>query len=295
MHLSLLSQGRFSLKHIDEYDYNYYYPSSAGQDVDIIIMDSGFNFNSTEFSNTKDRTTLCTAFIKNGETTEITDGNCKTKNDSTNYHGECVSDAAAGLDRGVANKANIFGLQLDVTLTSVKDIDILAGLRYISDHLIRPNRTVINLSFENLITANKTIINISSGKFYSISDMGDSGRHYQLLIRKLVESGAIVIACAGNQGALAYNEKHDFQYLPCSFDDVICVGGIDNINPLYQPDYILYEHSNSGTTVDIYAPFFVYTSYQNADGEEISEELDYGTSFSTPLVSGVAALIMAEQ
>jgi len=34
-----------------------YYPSSAGEDINIFILDNGFNFNYTEFSNgtTKDK------------------------------------------------------------------------------------------------------------------------------------------------------------------------------------------------------------------------------------------------
>eukprot|EP00833_Pecoramyces_ruminatium_P015534 jgi/Orpsp1_1/1189566/evm.model.d7180000072899.1 len=278
--LALISQGQFQPRIIGSFDYHYYYPETAGEGINVVLLDTGFNFRSSEFSNQQERVTECVVEVKNAEIHEVPDKSICGSHETAGYHGEKVADMVGGLYGGVANKANIYGVSYDYKDGKVSEEDVFTALQYIS---------------ENLVKANKTIINISSGKFYSISDMGDSGRHYQRLIRKLVDNGAIVISCAGNQGALAYNEKHDFQYLPCSFDDVICVGGIDNVIPLYQPDYILNEHSNSGTTVDIYAPFFVYTSYQNKDGVEITDELDYGTSFSTPLVSGVAALIMAEE
>eukprot|EP00833_Pecoramyces_ruminatium_P013838 jgi/Orpsp1_1/1187870/evm.model.d7180000060818.1 len=56
IHLSLLSQRKFDGNSTTTYDKNYYYPSSAGKDIDIFIIDSGFNFRHPEFANKDERT-----------------------------------------------------------------------------------------------------------------------------------------------------------------------------------------------------------------------------------------------
>jgi len=51
-HLSLISQDKFDDSENDtSYDENYYYPNSAGEGINIFILDSGFNFNHYEYSN----------------------------------------------------------------------------------------------------------------------------------------------------------------------------------------------------------------------------------------------------
>eukprot|EP00833_Pecoramyces_ruminatium_P014866 jgi/Orpsp1_1/1188898/evm.model.d7180000068026.1 len=57
-HLSILSQGRYNPDLVNEYDNNYYFPASAGKDVDIIVIDSNFHFDYPEFSN-KEREAKC--------------------------------------------------------------------------------------------------------------------------------------------------------------------------------------------------------------------------------------------
>jgi len=278
MHLSLLSQGNFSLKHIGEYDYNYYFPSSAGQDVDIVIMDSGFNFNYSEYSNKENRITECKVYIKDGEKIEITDGNCKTKDQNTRFHGECVSDAAGGLDRGVASNANIYGVQLDVSVNSIKDIDILGGLKYISEHLVRPNKTIINLSF---------------GKYFSYTNKTDELIHYEKLINEITDKGGIIISAAGNRNSATVSELSEEAFYPCSFENVICVGGVDVMDPSVSNEYKKANDCNYGDNIDIYAPYDMDLLIQQSNGQEVEISVE-GTSFSSPLVVGVAATLISE-
>jgi len=277
--LSLISQGQYRSAYVDEYDNNYYYPSSAGEGINIIVLDTGFNFKSPEFSNTDEREVKCTVEIRNATSYDVADESICGTHIEPNYHGEIVSDMAGGINGGVAVKSNIYGVALDYSITDkLLEENIFAGVQYIIDNLVKPH---------------KTIVNISSGKFYKISELSDSGYHYQMLVRQLIEKGAIVTASAGNQGIYTYNQVRDYQYFPCSINGVICVGGTEQFFPLMS-NYDLTDFSNSGETVDVYAPFFVYADYRDVDGTDITANLAYGTSFSAPLAAGVAALVMAE-
>ncbi|ORX52624.1 subtilisin-like protein [Piromyces finnis] len=280
MHLSLLSQGKFSLDHIDQYDYNYYYPASAGENIDMIIMDSGFNFNHSEFSNTNDRIARCSTFIKDGIPVDISDKDCRSDDIYIKNHGECVADAAGGLDRGVANKANIYGVKIDIDplLGSIKYIDIIAGLQYISDHLIRPYKTVINFSF---------------GKYYHYEEQKSELDHYEKLINEITTKGGIIFAAAGNHGSGTVKEASKEALYPCSFENVICVGGVEVMDPNTSNDYRKAVDSNHGSNVNIYAPFDMDLLYQDSNGVDKEKSVE-GTSFSSPLTAGVAATLMSE-
>eukprot|EP00833_Pecoramyces_ruminatium_P010944 jgi/Orpsp1_1/1184976/evm.model.c7180000091812.1 len=112
IHLSLLSQRKFEGNSTTKYDKTYYYPSSAGKDIDIFILDSGFNFRHPEFANKDERTVKCAFFVNNAVVfpSKVEDY-CEFTNGLI-YHGLMVSDVAAELTHGVANKANIYGIAL---------------------------------------------------------------------------------------------------------------------------------------------------------------------------------------
>ncbi len=136
------------------------------------------------------------------------------------------------------------------------------------------------------------------------------------------DRGVVIVVSAGN-----YNSLADDVFFPCSFDNVICVGAIDNlgINEDYlemlenqEKDYdkahevfnnIFKEHienkdmatrnyrraeySNYGENVDIYAPGSVKFYYRDENGID-HEVYDQDTSYAAPIVAGVAATFMSE-
>jgi len=111
-HLSLISQGKFDSNLVGKYDKNYYYPSSAGHDIDVFILDSGFNFRHPEFFNKKERTVKCAAIVtRKSIIPSPSDDVCEVTNGKL-IHGEAVSDIVGGLIHGVASKANIYGIAL---------------------------------------------------------------------------------------------------------------------------------------------------------------------------------------
>eukprot|EP00833_Pecoramyces_ruminatium_P018004 jgi/Orpsp1_1/1192036/evm.model.d7180000090116.1 len=245
LHLSLISQGIFDKHIINEYDRNYYYPSSAGKDVNVVILDSSFDFDYSEFANKEDRITKCAANVEKGiASTDRIEEYCGN-DDIENNHGKKVSDVVGGLVHGVAKRANIYGVSIPVkNKNEVEDVDILGGLQYI---------------YENLIISGKTVINLSLSAKYNINDRYYS--YIKTVIDSITEKGGIVVASSGNrEEKLA---KGDDQRIPCEFDNVICVSGLDTnsvTSNTFKDVFISYFKKYSyGPSVDVYAPGLVRT------------------------------------
>eukprot|EP00833_Pecoramyces_ruminatium_P014121 jgi/Orpsp1_1/1188153/evm.model.d7180000062846.1 len=241
--LSLISQGKYKKSLIPEYDDNYYYPSSAGKDVDIIIFDSNFNFNYPEFSNTNDRTVKCSGVVINGKVSNDVSIGCDI---SLNRHGEIVSVIAGGFTSGVANRANIYGIAAKVDESKFNSSDILGGVQYIYENMIRPHKTIVNFSLGGYHN-NDTYYN-----------------HLKNLIDGIIEKNGIVVAAAGNN-SMNLN-KSEKKLIPCEFDNVICVGGINNSEKDFDN---VYKVSNF-------------------------KLCDAGTSYASPIVAGIIANIISE-
>ncbi|OUM66083.1 hypothetical protein PIROE2DRAFT_6795, partial [Piromyces sp. E2] len=269
LHLALLSQGMYHKELVDKFDYNYYYPSSAGEDIDIIVLDSSFNFDYEEFQNYSNRTTICKGYIdKNDKFVELSHA-LKCGN-LTYDDGQYVSDTAGGYKHGSAKNANIYGISLPSYESEDEGIyfetrDIFEGLDYILKYMIRPHKTY---------------------------------REYENIINEIVKKGAIVVVSAGNDGKdvnfnnVEINKKYK-KDVPCIIENTICVGGIDSIQISdYEKNYIKANESNYGKNVDIYAPYYITASI--LDGKYAHNIESRGTSFSSPLTAGVIATIMSE-
>jgi len=340
-HLSLISQDKFDdSNNSTTYDVNYYYPSSAGKDINIFIIDGGFNFNFEEFSNrsTKkeknDRIATCIAATRYNCLYYDINSICRDTYDDG--HGNVVAGVAAGLKYGVASRANIYGVAIQTAW--VDDINayvssLIHGLEIINTRYL--NETIPE-NVDKFI--HKSVINMSNGYFlkeqqgYTLEQVKDLTDYLGRLIKDMSNKGAVIVASAGNQ----HSDIDVTEFYPCSFNDVICVGATDNIglnedyyyvedllnNQDQYPDqnkwqklvddgkYIFSENynkffdnkfvlsksyrrayfSNYGTKVDMYAP-----GYVKARGVNENKENFDGTSFSSPIVAGVAATIMSEK
>jgi len=304
LHLSLISQGHYYKDVIGQYDNNYYYPSSAGKDVDIIIMDSSFNFTYFEFENTDDRTVECTASFVDGKPVL---GDC---GHSEIYHGEQVADTVGGIKHGVANRANIYGVAIPCTDEGdIKESDILAALQFILENMIRRKH--------------KTIINVSSGSW--AKEEHQFFDQYRDIVKKITEKGGLVVCSAGNNGNKILPGLNGDYYIPCSYNTTICVGATSSYRWGGQvQSYDRAHYSNFGSFVDIFAPGTVIVEYigpliekicidnpycdlegqfpsfryYNIRNETIemgirNDDLD-GTSYSSPIAAGVIATYMSE-
>lgn len=147
--------------------------------------------------------------------------------------------------------------------TKIMPIDVIdqGGYGYTSD-LIH--------GIEHAIKADVDIINMSLGSYYYSEALNG-------VIQKAHKRDIVIVAAAGNDGT---RNAH----YPSSFDNVISVGAVTrtDVSALF---------SNKGPTIDLTAPGVdVYSTLPSNQFGPLS-----GTSMATPIVSGVAALIKANQ
>ncbi len=148
------------------------------------------------------------------------------------------------------------------------------------------------------------IINISAAAPIPIGLNATTNGIVDAVTEALYRQGILIVAAAGNDstnvdalqcdpilvGICSPFEKET--WTPCENDYVFCVGGMDGttfgeVSP----------GSNFGTkrtnTVDLYAPYTVYAPALTASGRPAAPSINLtsGTSFSSPFVAGVAALV----
>jgi len=112
------------------------------------------------------------------------------------------------------------------------------------------------------------IINLSWGSYMNSQVM-------RLVMQEASQSGAILIAAAGNQDT-------DDQFFPAAFPEVISVGATDSEDRRA-------GFSNYGTTIDLMAPGSgIYSTL--LDGNNTYGHLS-GTSMAAPVVAGIAAMV----
>jgi len=298
LHLSLISQGIFNGT-TEQYDKNYYYPKSAGENIDVYIIDSGFDFRHSEFSNKDERITKCLRSYINSTIVEpLYDDYCVFRYD----HGKLVSDVLGGLTHGVASKANLYGIGIDVDEEgSANPTSILQALDYISEYDIKPYQTVINMSFEILYSI-EVLKRVNAGENLKFID------YFQMCFDEINQKGVVMVVSSGNRNENVYDEESDILSFPCAFEGVICVGAIDNygingvqtssydelstVHSIEPLNYRRADYSNYGKQVDIYAPGTVHLEYGKDSKSYFI--ISNGTSYACPIVSGVIATIMSE-
>ena len=112
---------------------NYIYPESAGQDVDIYVLDTGVRTDHTEFEG---RATFGASFTGGGD-------------QDPHGHGTHVSGIAAGKTFGVAKKANIIAVQVLDKDGSGPVSSLMAGIQWVITNSQKTGRrSVINLSID---------------------------------------------------------------------------------------------------------------------------------------------------
>ncbi len=131
---------------------------------------------------------------------------------------------------------------------------------------------VLVADYEGIVYAadhGATIINCSWGGTFA----GAFGR--DVVNYATNNKGALVVAAAGNS-------NNDVYLYPASYANVMSCAGTDSLDQRWQ-------YSSYGHQVDICAPAtYVYSTWINN-----SYSTSHGTSFSSPIVAGVAALVKA--
>jgi serine protease len=238
--------------------------------VRIGIVDEGFTNGNYGWTSNPDMPT-----VKGTRGIMNCDGDCK------HYHGHKVALAAAGLadnSYGAAGPAGPIG-ELVFSGTNLNDTAISEAYDILSDvpDAADMGAKIINMSFGAAIPA------MVSATAIPIEDMTQTLR----------ANGVLLFASAGNDGedvdaedcfAVCWEEAW---HMPCENDGVICVGGMAANERARDPD------SNYGfEAVRIWAPFTVSIG-PSPDNQGNLRQSVRGTSFSSPFVAGVAALVWA--
>ncbi len=189
--------------------------------------------------------------------------NDNNPSDSYNHGTSVAGMAAAQTDNGTG----IAGIAFQATILPVKvmnknlemtSLTISSGVHYAIEKAV----DVINLSLGGAI----------SGDYLMAKS-----------IAAAIEADIIVVAAAGNVSGGDSSNIDDIGYVPATYPDVLTVSGSDDSGNFDA------ELSYYGESVDIMAPGrSVYTT-----SYEASYVVTSGTSFSSPLVAGAAALLKA--
>jgi hypothetical protein len=154
----------------------------------------------------------------------------------------------------------------------------------------------INAIYDAL-DADAKVINISSG--YELdATVSMFNIPYEDATQTAFERGALVVAAAGNDGRDVDAEDcfvvcwEEEWIAPCENDPVICVGGIDEGGQRSAKSNYGREWCGNAQDcdVDIFAPMQVWVG---PHGSNPNPHQTSGTSFSSPYVAGVLAMIMA--
>jgi serine protease AprX len=141
------------------------------------------------------------------------------------WHGQMTSFVAAGDGqtsggkyRGLASAAGLVLVKVSTPKGSIKERDILRGLRWVADTHKRFNIRIVNISV--------------GGDDHNL----DPSLPLHKMIRKLTKAGITVVIAAGNRSV-------DYLLPPASAGDAITVGGYDDQNTLEQSHWKLYHHN----------------------------------------------------
>lgn len=245
----------------------HYYATGAG--VTIWVLDTGLQYNHNDFGGRAGNSII--GFVDNGMTVTPT----TFPNSSAIYgpfccddtgHGTAVASVAAGTIAGVAKGATVRGIQAYKT-----QADLIAGVDYVIQNK----------------SAGPNIINFSV-----IIDAGDSlAPTLKQAVTAATNAGITIVSAAGNETASACG------YAPGEFVNVINVGNADKTDT---PDLT----SNYGPCIALFAPgIHVTIAYTGPsvddhgacifDSDSNSRYCtDSGTSYSAPMVAGIAALYL---
>ncbi|KAG4092904.1 subtilisin-like protein [Neocallimastix lanati (nom. inval.)] len=216
-YLQLISQSPYyyECKRIDN---NYYYPSSAGQGIDIYAIDGGLIVDHIDFDTYEgtpyERTVTCDALATEtgiNETTEEQKNNCTYKEGYYPGHGIMDLSVAGGKYSGVAKKSQFTHDYLD--------------------HAI-PHKTVVNLSL----------------RWPYYLDLVNG------MLKSLNKKGIVIIDAAGNENRNICESKENPNFESFSgYRKSITVGGITT--DINENGYFKTYNSNYGDCVDIFANF----------------------------------------
>ncbi len=236
-------------------DGSYTYPND-GSGVTTYVLDSGIQRNHAEFAS---------ANVAPGY--DFVTGDTSTDPVDCDGHGTAVSSLIAGATLGAAKGVTLVPLKvLDCTGTG-SESDIIQAADWIAANRPPGAPAVANLSFG-----------------VSISQLSPGDTSLQDAIQGLITSGVTVVAAAGN-GDSSGNGVDACTESPAFIPAAITVAAVDKT-------FTETKWTNYGSCVDLYAPGQnVYVAGMSTTSTT-TISTGSGTSFSAPLATAAAALVL---
>ena len=258
-----LSWGTDSMKLLD-----YAKSTSSTKTIKVAVVDTGINASHEAFSysseNAKDRLDMSLAYDYYGsgpigdwyygDSDPDDSGNDVDDDGNRITHGTSV----AGL---VAESTPYNVKVVPIRITKGKELDLNLALHAVSE-----------------LKGKVDVINLSLGSYEQIGPEVEGYSGANQVLKEAKEAGTIVVAAAGNNG-------QDFVSFPASSEYTIAVGATDEENHVT-------SFSQRGSQIDFAAPG---NALLTPNGESTSMlEVNYGTSFATPLIAAAIANILSE-
>ena len=228
--------------------------SVGSRDIVIAVLDTGINPDIVDFSG---RIVSPYSVLTNSSQWPA------WKDVSETGHGSAVAGIAAAQGN---NGAGIAGAAWNVKIMPVK----------ISDNG-ESDTLLLAEAIDYAAAQGADVINVS----FATPPGSTAGLTLKSAVASAVAKGTVIVAAAGNWGATSVG-------YPAGLPGVIGVGATDTFDALWTQAE---EASNSGSALDIAAPGGRILSYYKASGERFGYY--GGTSMASPLVAGVAALILS--
>ncbi|MBC3901056.1 S8 family serine peptidase [Acetobacterium malicum] len=226
---------------------------SNGDPVVVAVIDTGLNVNHPDFVGN----TVAGYDFVTGKTNVV----------DLAGHGTAVSGCIAAVTNNGVGTAGIAGLA-NIKIAPYRTGGMYSGdtqldVAYICAAILkaaeRPEVKVINMSFGGY------------GTFSSLA----------VAVNEAVSAGKVVVASSGNEGE-SWNARVGQYSYPASYDHVISVGAINKDNTRS-------SFSQYNDRVDLSAPGQSVLTTAKSGGYEYAS----GTSFSSPIVAGACAVLMA--
>ena len=248
-------------------------------DIKVAILDTGIDSNHPELINN---------FLKDDQGNIIGkrffDNQSDDNFDDDNGHGTHVA-GIVGAETN--NNLGIAGISFNnkIKLIPVKCINKF------EDGYYSKNIDIAN-GIKWAVDQGADIINLSLGGFPG-NDMIKNN------IRYATNKGCLIVASAGNS---THPQKRGFVEYPAALPQVLSVGCVDEENNLtsfssYKTDDDYPEKPEGHKGVDIVAPGLkIYSTFDHSDQGTYNNGYSYlsGTSMATPIITGVAALLMQQ-